>query len=306
MKTKRCGIILAAGEGKRLKPFVKRWTGSHLPKQYVKLDESGSMLEKTFQRVDRVIPKERVFTVVDQKHFFYSEARSQLRGRTGGTVISQPQNKETAAGLLLPLVHLLKRYPKANVAVFPSDHYIKENDLFAAYLDQAFSFVEHDASRILLLGVQPSGPEEEYGYILPGTPVMRNNILAYNVEAFIEKPEKKIARECIQRDGLWNSMIMVCKAQTLFGLILEALPSLAAFFLSIYEHIGEPYEKKMTERLYQNLQTLNFSSDFLHRTTSRCPSLLAVLPAFDLTWTDLGSEKRILSILKPEEQLQAC
>ncbi len=310
MQTRRCGIVLAAGEGKNVKSFIKRWTGSNLPKQYVKFNirgvENDSTLERTFHRVEKVIPNERIFTVVDQKHLFYTEVLYQLDGRAKGTVISQPQNKKTVPELLLPLAHLLRRHPKACVALFPSDHHIENDDLFTEYLEQAFSFVEDDPSRIILLGIQPSHQEEDYGYILPGPLITQSNIPAYSIEQFSERPAKKTVAHYIQNGGLWNTNVMVFHSETLLGWVLEEFPSLFDAFLTIYSSIGTPEETKTTEDIYQNLEPLKISSDLLHRIALSRPSPLAVLPVQGLTWTDLDSENRILYVLRHNEDLLAC
>jgi len=64
----RCGIILAGGEGERLRPFIRQLRGSVLPKQYVNLIGTRSMLEHTFSRVEKLIPPGQIFTVVSQNH----------------------------------------------------------------------------------------------------------------------------------------------------------------------------------------------------------------------------------------------
>ena len=64
----RCGIILAGGEGRRVQPLVRRLLGFELPKQYVSFIGTRSMLEHTFDRVDRLVPPDRIFTVIAQDH----------------------------------------------------------------------------------------------------------------------------------------------------------------------------------------------------------------------------------------------
>lgn len=103
LKLDRCGIVLAAGEGERLRPLVRQIRGEVLPKQYVNFIGARSMLEHTFSRVERLIPEERVFTVVGRNHLAYPSVNRQLSGRLEGTVVVQPQNRETGPGILLPL-----------------------------------------------------------------------------------------------------------------------------------------------------------------------------------------------------------
>jgi mannose-1-phosphate guanylyltransferase len=51
----RYGVVLAAGEGMRLRPLVRRLRGDALPKQYVSFLGRRSMLEHTFDRLERLI-----------------------------------------------------------------------------------------------------------------------------------------------------------------------------------------------------------------------------------------------------------
>ena len=158
----RCAIILAAGEGVRLRSFVRRLRGDTLPKQYVRFFCGRSMLQATFKRVERLIPPERTFTVVDQSHFEFAEVTQQLVAQPKMHFVVQSRNRDTAIGLLLPLAHLLKRHPDAAVAVFPSDHFISDDDLFVEHVEAAFSIVEQDAAKIILLGISPRAAEPAF------------------------------------------------------------------------------------------------------------------------------------------------
>ena len=81
----RCGIVLAGGDGCRLKPFVHQLRGNSLPKQYVNIIGTRSMIEHAFARAEKVIPRERIFTVVNRDHLSHPEARQQLSTRSEGT-----------------------------------------------------------------------------------------------------------------------------------------------------------------------------------------------------------------------------
>src|SRR3990172_1569963 len=62
----RCGLVLAGGEGKRLKRFIYQLRASQVPKQYINVIGTRSMLEHTFDRAERLIPRERLFTVASR------------------------------------------------------------------------------------------------------------------------------------------------------------------------------------------------------------------------------------------------
>lgn len=293
----RCGVVLAAGDGKRLQPFIRRLRGDSLPKQYVNFTGSRSLLQHTFSRAEKLISPERLFTVVSQAHLDYPEPVRQLFNRAPGTVVAQPENRETAPGLLLPLAHLCKRYPEATVAVFPSDHFVADDDPLIAHVDQAFRIVERDPSYLVLLGIQPDRPETDYGYILPGQEVNDVSRAALEVLRFVEKPEAETASKIILRGGLWNTMIMVFKAKVLLGHIQRVAPRLCSFFAKIHEAVGTPRETKVTEEAYGLIEAMNFSHGVLEAFSPAREFGLLVLPVRGVVWSDWGSEERIASVV---------
>jgi mannose-1-phosphate guanylyltransferase len=290
----RSGIILAAGEGKRLQPFIHQLRGDRLPKQYVNFIGTRSMLEHTYHRAERLIAPNLLFTVVDPRHLTYPEAYHQLSYRPKGTVVLQPKNRETGPGLLLPLMHLYKRHPGAQVAVFPSDHYIREERHFMDHVDLAFRLIEEDPSKVILLGVQPHGPDPEYGYLLPGEKIAHLAPSGVrSVSRFIEKPEHHTAQELVRQGGLWNTMVMVFKAKTLLDLIQKFVPALYLPFEKIGEAIGTDDELDLIEEIYGGLKSTNFSKEVLEILSLQEGSPVITLPVRGIYWNDWGSVQRL-------------
>lgn len=72
------GVVLAAGDGKRLENFIQHSLGNKLPKQYVNLVGQRSMIEHTIRRAERLIPVSRIVTIVSRHHLKHAEVRKQL------------------------------------------------------------------------------------------------------------------------------------------------------------------------------------------------------------------------------------
>ncbi len=295
----RCGIVLAGGSGRRLESFIARLRGEALPKQYVNFIGRRSMLEHTFARAERLIPPDRLFTVASREHLFYPEAERQLASRPRGTVILQPENKETAPGLLLPLMHLHARYPDSIVAVFPADHFIVEEALFMAHVDLACRVVERDPSRVVMLGVAPDDPEPEYGYILPANEWRTGMPTGLRrVARFVEKPAPPAARAIVRRGGLWNTMVMAFRTTTLLDMARRIAPALHRSFQRIGQAIGTPREGLVVDETYRQIGPMNFSRGLLEALSHQQPSRLSVLAVRGVFWSDWGSEERILRVLR--------
>src|SRR5687768_3714911 len=115
-------IVLAGGEGERLKPFVQRWLGRHQPKQYCTFIGTRSMFQHTLDRADRITAPEHKVTVIGRTH--QREAQAQFSPGEGGKLIIQPANRDTAAGIYLALTYVRSQDPQAMVVLYPSDHFV--------------------------------------------------------------------------------------------------------------------------------------------------------------------------------------
>lgn len=115
-------IILAGGEGTRLTPMVKKWLGQALPKQYCAFVGTRSMFQHTLDRAQQVSFPDHTVTVIARSHGEY--ALPQFGHRASGIVLIQPENRDTAAGIFLPLTYIRTRSPHAIVSIYPSDHFI--------------------------------------------------------------------------------------------------------------------------------------------------------------------------------------
>jgi mannose-1-phosphate guanylyltransferase len=293
------GLVLAAGDGKRLRSYLQQSRGIELPKQYVNFIGRRSMLEHTFERAEQLIPERQILTIVSKDHLRFTEVRRQLADRAKGNVIVQPANKETGPGIFLPLMHIYKRAPEAIVAVFPSDHFILEEERFIDHVDLAVKAVSHDSSRIVLLAMEAQGPEVEYGYIVPHTGDGALDLWGTRTAAnFVEKPDLVQARELVRAGGLWNTMIMVFQVRTVLKMMQRLFPTTYLHFARIFEAIGTPEEKPAVESVYQTLEPMNFSKSFLEKITAIDPVAISVLPVLQVFWSDMGSPERLEELLE--------
>ena len=301
----RCGIVLSAGHGTRMRDFVHQLRGHDLPKQYVNFVGRRSMLEHTFDRAEKLISAERLYVVIAREHLEFSEVSRQIGSRPTETVVIQPKNKDTAPGLLLPLIYLHRRYPDAAVAIFPSDHFIVEEDIFIRHVDLAFRVVEQDGSRMVLLGVEPTAPEPEYGYIVPGEKTKEPGLAsARKVEMFVEKPAVEAAKKIVRIGALWNTLVMVFSLTTVMDVFQRTTPKLYHSFQPLLKAIGTPDEQRALEAVYRELSPINFSTAILEVLPFEYRQELLVLPVRGVTWSDWGSADRLLTGLKKIGQVE--
>ena len=163
----RWAIVLAGGQGIRLRSLTRHVHGDDRPKQFAVLSDDRSLLRQTLDRVALLIPPERTVVVTMAEHLRYVAAELDVSGH-GPWVLPQPEDRGTAAALLWPAHWIQVRDPEATLAVFPSDHFVLEEREFMGHVEALASFVESKSDYTVLLGAQPTEPETDYGWIEPG------------------------------------------------------------------------------------------------------------------------------------------
>jgi hypothetical protein len=94
-------------------------------------------------------------------------------------------------------------------------------------------------------------------------------------------------------------MLFVFNIDTLLAWVHEVEAELYGHFGRIYDAIGTRQEARLIQATYSNqLRAVNFSKGLLEPIAERYPGRLAVLPVTDVTWSDWGTERRIVSTLK--------
>lgn len=287
-------VILAGGEGERVRPLIERWLGRHKPKQYCTFVGSRSMFQHTVDRATRLTPPKRTVAVVARGH--RPDALAQLKQRGLGTLVLQPENRDTAAGIFLPLTYVRARDPGATVVIYPSDHFVYPEWRFQDVVRQATDVAESLSDRVLLLGVMPDRLELEYGWILPGAPLPVGTLDAtvQTVRAFLEKPSAAQADAALSTGALWNTFVMVSKVSTLWELGRQCFPDLIPLFERLGQALDTSAEGRVLNSIYEAMPKKNFSSDLLQRV----PQHVAVMELTGVLWSDWGKPERIVETLR--------
>ena len=126
----RWALILAGGDGARLRPLTRRIAGDNRPKQFCRLLGSETLLEQTLRRAARLISPARTLAVLVRDHErFYAPL---LADAPSQRLVIQPDNRGTAPAILYGLLRLSAMAAEGTVAIFPSDHYISDDEAFAS------------------------------------------------------------------------------------------------------------------------------------------------------------------------------
>ena len=187
------GVILAGGEGARLKSLTRFVSGEDTPKQFCALLGGRSLLGQTEQRISRTFAAERtVYVLLNSHEHFYSK---ELRNVPSTHMIVQPSNRGTLAAIMSSLISIIRRDKDAVIGFFPSDHHYAEEERFMSGVDLAFSAAESNPESVILLGVAAKHAETEYGWI-EAAPAMSMDSQGglLKVKRFWEKPSVQTVR----------------------------------------------------------------------------------------------------------------
>jgi mannose-1-phosphate guanylyltransferase len=276
-------LVLAGGDGTRLQDLTRAITGRPIPKQYCRILGGRSLLEATLSRCRCFAPPHRTIVIVNRDHLKVSG--DQLRGLPAANVIVQPRNRDTGPGVLLSLFFLARRQPSAIVALFPSDHYVRNERAFAQAVVRASHIVAQFPEKLAVLGFPPQYPEPGYGYILPGRALRTRSRIrdAFDVARFIEKPGAELARRLLASGALWNSFVIVFRLRRLLDLLQATVPDKFAQMAMLRGH------PEGAAAIYRDLAPWNFSSQVLGRIAEH----LIVLRVEEAHWSDWGTLESI-------------
>ncbi|MCI8518788.1 MAG: mannose-1-phosphate guanylyltransferase [Clostridia bacterium] len=197
-----CALIMAGGKGTRFWPKSTEET----PKQFLNLiDEKETMIQLTYERLLKIMPKERIFVVTGKR--YKDQVAKDLNDLPERNIIIEPEGRNTAPCILLACLYIREIYKAATVAVLPSDHAIKDTDEFCNILNKANEYVtSENKEAIVTIGITPDRPETGYGYIK----FEKSSDKVIKVERFVEKPNLEKAKEYLSDGGyLWNAGMFI-------------------------------------------------------------------------------------------------
>ena len=130
------GVILAGGDGVRLRSMTRSIAGDDRPKQFCPLVGEETLLTATRRRAALAVPAHRTLVVVNRAHErFYTPLLADLRTRL---VVAQPENRGTAPAILYALLTLATRQAASDTVVFyPSDHFVSDDAAFSGQIEEA-------------------------------------------------------------------------------------------------------------------------------------------------------------------------
>src|SRR5688572_608907 len=289
MSSHHYAVIMAGGGGTRLWPVSRK----ERPKQLLPLIGQETLFQSTVKRLENLFPHERILvvTVEDQAR----EMKLQATEIPEENYLIEPAPRGTASVVGLAAMVLQKRDPRASMAILPSDHFIRNVDLFHYLLKSAFDVAENNF--LVTLGITPNNPSTAYGYIQQGKPLEGEyKYPVYTVKRFKEKPDEETAQRLLRSgDHSWNSGMFIWRAEVILAEINRQMPELSGELKIIGDAWGTKKQDQVLHERWPDLKSETVDYGVMEKAES-----VAVLPAGGLGWSDVGMWSSLFEVLLPD------
>ncbi len=283
-------VILAGGGGTRLWPKSRQ----KLPKHLLQLVGEETMLQLTYQRIVKILPKEKIFIITHKDHLV--DAQEQLPDLPKDNWIVEPKAKNTALAMGVAAAYIYKKDPEAVIINSPADHIINDQVEFEKAYHAALKAAETYPDNIIAVGIQPTFAHTGLGYIKLGEQIDTDVYEIYKCLGFKEKPDLTTAQSFLDSgEYLWNANYYCWKATELFAAFKKYSPSIHTSLEKIIDGLGTPQEQSILEQVYNEAESMQIDI----AVSEKADNLLVIPGKFD--WSDVGDWKVVHEMSEQDE-----
>jgi mannose-1-phosphate guanylyltransferase len=281
----RTALILAGGSGTRLRPL----SSDENPKQFLRIFDGVSLIEKTFGRVSRLMEPSSIFVSTNEQ--YAPKCAAYLPTLPEVNILTEPARRNTAPAIAVCCFAIESISEDAVIAVLSSDSYIADEDEFLRVLARAYDFAA-SSDYLVTIGIEPAEANTGYGYLQLGDEIASPGIL--RVDGFREKPSQEAADEYLRSGGYcWNAGMFVWRASVFRRALEAAAPEIAALADRIVTS-GDPGRRVDH---YEAMPSISIDYALMEK----APRVAAIRGNFG--WSDVGSFESLERVGVPVAEL---
>ena len=288
---KKTALIMAGGRGERFWPKSRR----NLPKQFLSLTDDGvTMIQHTVKRILPLVDINDIFVSTNKEYI--DLVREQLPNLPEKNILCEPVSRNTAPCIALAAGHIKNKYDDAIMIVLPSDHLIKNKEMYLYSLKDACEVAENNTN-LVTIGITPTHPETGYGYIkFNNKREIFGESTAFKVEKFVEKPNLEKAKEYLSCGTfLWNSGMFIWKVSSILENFKANLPDIYNGLQSIIKAMGTDVYKETLQEKFNEYESISIDYGILEK----ADNIFVITGTFG--WDDVGSWLAIERINKTDD-----
>ncbi len=285
-------VILAGGYGERFWPL----STMARPKQLLSLLSERTMLEMAFDRLEGLVPHDRVLVLTSADLVDATIATApDLRPEN---VIGEPVRRDTAAAVALAAAVVKARDPEGVFCILTADHVMGDLDLFR---DTIRSGLEVAATNDVLvtIGITPTNPSTAFGYVETGDAFaggVGTDIPFHRVARFVEKPDRETAEGYLATGRFWwNSGMFVWSADAVTASFAAHRPELAEFIEALVPSVDTEGFREALAAGFEPLEKISIDYALMEKADN------IVMAEGSFAWDDVGSWPEVANHLPADD-----
>ena len=214
-------VIMAGGSGERFWPL----STSARPKQFVSLFEGKPLIRHAVDRLQGLVPPERILIVTSAA--LAEASRAACDNLPPGNIVGEPCRRDTAAACALACGLVAARDPEGVAAILTADQIMADAPAFRQILADSFTAAAASGA-IVTIGVVPDYPATGFGYIEGGDVVDFGTATEFRrARRFVEKPDAETAARYLAAGTFrWNAGMFIWHVRTMREAIARHAPDL--------------------------------------------------------------------------------